>query len=920
MSKNQNPEQIARDRIDDMLTRSGWVVQDMKHINRHTAFGVAVREYMTSIGPADYVLFVNGNPCGVIEAKKADEGYRMTVHEAQSQGYANAKLRYLNNDPLRFVYESNGEIVRFTDNNDPRPRSRQVFAFHRPESLDLWLRMPLTLRAGFAKFPPLITQGLRNCQIEAITNLEKSLAENRPKALIHMATGSGKTFTAISAIYRMLKHAGARRILFLVDTRNLGEQAEQEFQAYISNDDQRKFTELYSVQLLRSGFIPADTQVCISTIQRMYSLLRNEPLNEDAEEVNPAEFNWQKREPVHVAYNEKVPPEMFDVIVIDECHRSIYNLWKQVIEYFDAFQVGLTATPDKRTYGHFDQNVVSEYTYDEAVTDQVLVPFTNYLIETDITRNGAIIWKGEYVDHREKLTRRKRWAQLDEDVNYTPTRLDDTVVNPNQIRTIIRTFREKLPEMFPEREEVPKTLVFAKSDSHADDIVQLIREEFGEENKFCCKITYTTDDPKKQLADFRNEYYPRIAVTVDMIATGTDVKPLECLLFMRDVRSKNYFDQMKGRGTRTLPLDDLRRVTTSARYAKDHFVIVDAVGVTKSTKSDMCPLERKSGESLKNLMQALSVGALEEDVMLSVANRLLRLERRFTEKEKQGFERLAEGRSMRDVAKTLVEACDADTEEEVRETVHREMPGEAPAQIEKEIEARLQKIKANATRVFTGDLMTYVLEVKKTHEQVIDIVNPDTVLFAGWDATAQETAQATTQHFAEWVNERRDEITALQIFYAQPYRRRELTYRMVSDLLDTLRRERPALAPLRVWQAYETIDNVKASHKSELTALVALVRRVCGIDEKLTPHDKTVDRNFRDWMLRKNAGQHNRFTEEQMAWLRMIKEHIAASFHLDVEDLDYTPFDAQGGRGKMWQLFGAEMEELMGEMNEVLMA
>ena len=332
--------------------------------------------------------------------------------------------------------------------------------------------------------------------------------------------------------------------------------------------------------------MPTDNQVYISTIQRLYAILKGEELDEKAEETNPGETRWERRQPMPVVYNPKLPVEFFDFIVIDECHRSIYNLWKQVLDYFDASLIGLTATPDNRTFGFFNQNVVSEYSHEQAVTDGVNVGSDVYLIETRISKRGGSIWKGQYVDLREKLTRKKRWEQLDENVVYSRNELDEEVVNPSQIRTVIRTFKEHLPEMFPDRKnekgefEVPKTLIFAKTDSHADDIIQIVREEFGEENRFCKKVTYTAEDPKGTLAQFRNDYYPRIAVTVDMIAVGTDVKPLECLLFMRDVKSRNYFEQMKGRGTRTITLDDLKKVTPSARYTKDHYVIVDAVGVT----------------------------------------------------------------------------------------------------------------------------------------------------------------------------------------------------------------------------------------------------------------------------------------------------------------------------------------------------
>jgi type I restriction enzyme R subunit len=408
-----------------------------------------------------------------------------------------------------------------------------------------------------------------------------------------MATGAGKTYTAITSIYRLLKFVHAERILFLVDTKNLGQQAEQEFMAYIPNDDNRKFIELYNVQRLKSNYVATDSHVCISTIQRLYSILKGEELDEAAEEQNPHE-TWQPKEPVPVTYNEKIPIEFFDFIVIDECHRSIYNLWKQVLDYFDAFLIGLTATPDKRTFGFFNENVVSEYSHEDAVADGVNVGYDVYTIETEITKEGAKIRAEEYVEKRERLSHKKRWEQLDEDVKYSAKQLDKDVVNPSQIRHIIRAFKERLPEIFPGRKEVPKTLIFAKTDSHADDIIQIVRQEFGEGNAFCKKVTYNSkEDPKSVLAQFRNDYYPRIAVTVDMIATGTDVKPLECLLFMRDVKSRNYFEQMKGRGTRTLDYDDLKKVTPSVASVETHFVIVDAVGVTKSLKTDSRPLERK---------------------------------------------------------------------------------------------------------------------------------------------------------------------------------------------------------------------------------------------------------------------------------------------------------------------------------------
>jgi len=714
-------------------------------------------------------------------------------------------------------------------------------------------------------------------------------------------------------------------VLFLVDTRNLGEQAEQEFMAYVPNDDNRKFSELYGVHRLKSGFVPTDNQVYISTIQRLYSILKEEELDEKAEEANPAEIRWEGRQPVPVGYNPKLPIEFFDFIVIDECHRSIYNLWKQVLDYFDAFLIGLTATPDNRTFGFFNQNIVSEYTHEQAVTDGVNVGSDVYIIDTEITKKGGNIWKGQYVDRREKLTRKKRWEQLDEDVNYTGKQLDNDVVNPNQIRTVIRAFKEHLPEMFPDRInekgelEVPKTLIFAKTDSHADDIIQIVREEFGEENKFCKKITYNSDDPKSILAQFRNAYHPRIAVTVDMIATGTDVRPLECLLFMRDVKSRNYFEQMKGRGTRTITLDDLKKVTPTARYTKDHYVIVDAVGVTQSLKTDSRPLERKPSVPLKDLLEAITVGARDEDLFTSLANRLTRLEKQLSDKEQANFAQKAKNKTIKEVVKELLNAYNPDTLEEIRLKIDKENPDAPPVEKEEKVKRITEELQNQAASTFTGELNDYIENVRKAHEQIIDMFNPDKLVAAGWDKDNKERAEELVKTFAEWIAKHKDEITALQIFYAQPYRRRELTYSMIRELVDKIIADKPTLAPLNVWRAYELLESVSGQPRNELVALVSLIRKVAGIDDTLTAYDKTVDKNFQNWVFKKQAGT-LKFTEEQMLWLRMIKDHIAASVSFSVEDLDYLPFDAQGGKGKMWQLFGNDTEKIINELNEALAA
>jgi type I restriction enzyme, R subunit len=575
--------------IDRQLTAAGWVVQDADRANVAAGPGVAVREFSLEKGHGrvDYLLFLGGQPAGVVEAKP--EGTTLVEVEHQSGKYVDGLPEWIKPPvyPLPFIYESTGTETRFTNGYDPDARSRRVFTFHRPETLAEWARQIAaepqgpTLRARMRTMPELDNPRLWDVQARAIRNLEESLRADRPRALIQMATGSGKTFTAANICYRLIRHADARRILFLVDRSNLGKQTKLEFDKFVIAETQRKFPAEYIVQHLTSNTVDPSARVCISTVQRLYSILAGEP-DLDPELDEHSAYELPVAEPVTVGYNPLLPPEAFDVIIVDECHRSIYGLWRQVLEYFDAHLIGLTATPTKQTFGFFRQNLVMEYSHDMAVADHVNVDFSVYRIETAITKQGGVVDAGDWAGYRNRLTRQVRWEAVDEPVAYTPVQLDRAVVAEDQIRTVITTFRDKLfTELFPGRKTVPKTLIFAKDDSHADDIVQMVREVFGKGNEFTTKITYRTRDgtPEDLLQSFRNSLNPRIVVTVDMIATGTDVKPLECLLFMRSVKSRTYFEQMIGRGVRVIDDTDFQAVTDDARH-KDRFVVVDAVGVT----------------------------------------------------------------------------------------------------------------------------------------------------------------------------------------------------------------------------------------------------------------------------------------------------------------------------------------------------
>ncbi|MFO5493978.1 MAG: DEAD/DEAH box helicase family protein, partial [Cuspidothrix sp.] len=795
-----------------------------------------------------------------------------------------------------------------------------VFSFHQPETLREWLGQSHTLRGRLQLLPEINTEDLRECQKEAINNLFYSLKHNRPKALIQMATGVGKTHTSVSFIYWLIKVAGAKRVLFLVDRKNLGEQTQKEFQQYVTPDDGRKFTELYNVQLLSSNTIDTVNKVCITTIQRLYSMLRGEAEFE-AENEQASLFDGdaeilldgdsEKQQTKDVAYNAKIPLETFDFIITDECHRSIYNVWRQVLEYFDAFIIGLTATPSLQTYGFFNQNLVMEYNHERAVADGVNVSFEVYRIRTQITEQGSTINAGFYVDTRNRQTRAVRWQQLDEELSYGGKDLDRSVVAIDQIRTVIRTFKQRLfSEIFPQRTEVPKTLVFAKDDSHAEDIVRIVREEFGKGNEFCKKITYRTTGEKTEdlIASFRNSFNPRIVVTVDMISTGTDIKPLECLIFMRDVKSRIYFEQMKGRGTRTINPTDFQAVTQDA-LVKEQFIIVDVVGVCESDKTDSRPLERKRSVPFSKLLQDVAKDVRDEDTLLSLAGRLVKLEKQLNDDERQELQTVAGGKSIRQISRELVEAVDLDRQfSQAQQQFNTENPTAEQQQ-------QAAEILINAACLpFDNYQFRDLLKVLKTqNEQIIDTVSQDVVLSAGFDTTARDKARGTVESFREFIENNKDEITALSMLYNQPYGQRQFTYQQIKQLANALSRPPRNLTPQKLWDAYAQLEADKVRGvgvQKLLTDIISLVRFAMGEAEVLEPFAVSVEEKFQQWLGGKE------FSSVQVVWLEKIKEHIVTSVRIEAEDLQDMPQEAFQG----YQLFGNDLMGILDELNQVLAA
>jgi len=923
---NLKPEDKARhDLINPALKKAGWKVEHFKSASVHGAKGVAVEFFPlgAGVGEADYVLFVNGQACGIIEAKK--EGETLIGKEPQSNRYAQGFPKDYDYvaDPLPFVYESTGSETRFTNLWDPKPRSREIFWFHSPETVESWIHGGAdTLRKRLTEVLPLDNPKLWDVQRRAILNLEESLSGAKPRALIQMATGSGKTFTAVNICYRLIKEANAKRILFLVDRGNLGTQTLQEFQNFIVPKDGRKFTELYNVQHLQSNVIDDVSRVCISTIQRVYSMLKGEKqLDPTCEEKSGFEDDFSL-EPAPVEYNSKIPISMFDVIIIDECHRSIYNLWKQVLDYFDVFLVGLTATPSKSTIAFFNKNLVMEYSHEEAVANNINVDFSVFDIRTKITKDGSVIPKGETVQKRDKRTRRKKWEQLDDEVAYEGKQLDRDVVSKDQIRTIVRTFKERvLTDIFPGRKHVPKTLIYAKDDNHAEEIVQIVREEFDEGNEFAVKITYKTEGekPENLIRQFRNDFYPRIAVTVDMIATGTDIKPLEIVFFMRSVRSRNYFEQMKGRGVRVMRNDDFMAVTPDAT-AKERFVIVDAVGVTEVDElNDTSPLEQHPSVSFSKLLKSIRFGKPTKEKLSSIAGRLVRLEKKLTETQIKEVMNLTDGRKLSDFAHDFIVSIDEDKacaqiqKEKSTENIEYE-----PTQKEINEICDSKMLEAVKPFVSNGKLMERLPELKAETEQIIDDVSVDEVVTADYSPIATEKARSVIKSFKEFIEENKDELDVLQVFYGS---KKVLHWGELKELAEKIKTPPHCLTPAKIWQAYKQLEasKVHGQTKNKIPDFVSLLKFELGKINELEPFVDTIDKRFSRWLSEQRA-MGVEFNQEQLNWLEKMKNHIAESVEITREDFEYAPFDTMGGLGKAALVFGDKLDSILKSFSEEMVA
>jgi len=927
MNQPLKPEEQARVLIDEQLTRAGWFVCDRKDIDLVNRRGNAVREVIMAAdhGRADYLLYVDRKVVGVIEAKPV--GTPLAGVQWQSAMYAvglPAAYRpntVLKDDRLPFVFEASGSETQYTNGFDPVPRARKVFNFPKPETLARIIResdehpQAPTWRAKVLAMPPYEQYDLRPASKVAVGAVERSLAEGRhSRSLVQMATGAGKTRMAVTESYRLIKYGGFNRILFLVDRNNLGDQTLREFRDYETPDDGRKFTELYNVNKLTSAGVADSSKVVISTIQRVYSVLRG---NEVPDEDDPNIDNFRPERPVEVDYNSALPPEAFDLIIIDECHRSIYGVWRGVLEYFDAHLLGLTATPTKQTYGFFQQNLVSEYTYPQSVADGVNVDFEVYRIKTHISENGSTIDAGTVVPKQDKVTRQQRLEELDEDFEYTGTQLDREVTSRPQIRLILETFRDRLyTEIFPGRSVVPKTLIFAKDDNHAEEIVNLARQVFGQGNDFAAKITYNAKDPKNLLQQFRNSPTLRIAVTVDMIATGTDVRAIECVMFMRDVKSRTYFEQMKGRGARTINDADFQTITPDAKH-KERFIIVDTVGVTEHPFTDAKPLERTKSVTLQQLLERAANFAITEDETATLAARMARLERELKPAERREITELA-GMPLTAITKGLMTIADDDVLIGIENTVPKTADGKPEPNA---LAAAMRDYIATIITPLAGNapLRNRLLELRASHDRIIDEVSVDRLLTAG-GVVDYDKCRDVINSWKQFLVDNKDEITLIQVLYSQP-QGAAVTFREIRELADRISAPPRAWTIDLIWNAYQAIevDKVKKADKHTATDLITLIRYTLELDRELVPYAITVEDRYTNW-LAQQAQNGVTFTDTQRWWLDRIKDTIAQSAHITVDDLALAPFTERGGIDGAGRDLGANAQALIDDLNRTLAA
>ncbi|WP_289307414.1 MULTISPECIES: DEAD/DEAH box helicase family protein [Bacteroides] len=861
------PEEKARIKIDQWFADAGWEV-----INRDeyepTSTAVAIREGLLKDNlEADYFLFINGKAVGVLEAKREETDAFSSIVCEQAALYARSvpNIYQTYQKPLPFIFTSNGKELYFCDFRKQDHYFKQIMTIPTPHELV----KKLGINDYFAGLPTLRKKGLRDCQYEAITELEKSFRSGQKRALMVLATGAGKTYTACLAAYRMLSYTPMRRVLFLVDRNNLGKQAEGEFGTFRLTENGEAFNTIFTVNRLRSSSIPSDSNVVISTIQRLFSFLKGETIedNDDDDENEPAEE-------VILPPNLDLPHDYFDMIIIDECHRSIYKNWRKVLEYFDTARlVGLTATPIPETMAFFNNNRIVNYTLEKSIVDGVNVDCRVYRIKTQVTETGGAILEGEKFKEETRYTGEVKTVSSKETKTYTNKELNRSIINPAQIKLILSTYRDVVytelfndPQREPNMDYLPKTLIFALNEAHATNIVQIAKEVFGRtDDRFVQKITYSAGDSNELIRQFRNDKDFRIAVTCTLVATGTDVKPLEVVMFMRDVESLPLYIQMKGRGVRTIGDEQLRNVTPNA-FSKDCFYLVDAVGVTEHEKTIPTATDESTTKiiTLKELLERISHGYFPDEYLKRLAATLARIYNKADDSQRKEFARLSHD-DMKELSARIYDALEKGT---LPPFVSTEKPN-------------LERKGLVSPLANHADARRYLLILAAGFVNTL-MPGEDTLISKGFSI---EEAKCTTEAFEEFCRENADEIEALRIIYnneGEP-----ITYSMLKDLEHKLKMANNHFAPKQIWNSYTILSpsKVKRSTTKEesdaLTNIIQLVRFAFRQIDRLESVVTTSKQYFNLWL-----GQNQReITDKQRKVISRIVDYIASNGACTVRDI-----------------------------------
>ncbi len=873
------PEEKARVKIDQWFCDAGWKVVNRDEYEP-TITAVAIREGLLKGNlEADYFLFINGKAVGVLEAKREEVDISSDMVSEQAITYAKSVPDCYQawQRPLPFLYKSNGKKIEFLDFRKHETTDWETInRIHTPKEL----AKMLGIEDPFAGLPTLNKKGLRDCQYEAVTELEKSFRTGQKRALMVLATGAGKTYTACLTAYRMLSYTPMRRVLFLVDRNNLGRQAENEFGTFRLTETGDAFNAIYAVNRLKSAEVPSDSNVVICTIQRLFSLLKGEEITDtDDDDEDTADGE------VELPENPNLPRDFFDLIIIDECHRSIYGNWRKVLEYFDTARlIGLTATPIPDTMAFFNNNRVVNYTLEQSIIDGVNVDNRIYRIKTRVTEEGGAILKGQRIQEETRYTGEVKTISTKETKQYTREELNRSIINPAQIKLILTTYRDAVyaemfcdPQREPNFEYLPKTLIFALNENHATNIVNIAREVFGEVcphadmERYVQKITYSAGDSNELIRQFRNDKDFRIAVTCTLVATGTDVKPLEVVMFMRDVASAPLYTQMKGRGVRTIGDEQLRNVTPNA-LSKDCFFLVDAVGVTEHDHVIPGQYEGPETETitLKELLERIAHGNLPDNYLRRLAGTLSRLYNKADQAQREEFVRLAHD-DMKEIAQRIYHALDPEQQPQLPPFTDINAPNN-------ERKGLVSSIANHA------EVRKYVLILAAGFVNTL-MPGEDTLIFKGF---SMEEAQSTTEAFEQYCRDHSDDIEALRILYNNEGT--PITYQMLKDLENKLKMENNRFASKLLWNSYVIVygDKVRRTTKKDeaeaLTNIIQLVRFAYHQTERLESAYPTARSMFNLWYGRKQMD----ITPKQKDLISKIVEYIAANGACSVREIRKT--------------------------------